>query len=537
MHATNFTNVSVPLFWHGGFETIVLHIQNQCPVPTTQTANDATIVPDDYFIGLAKKSKQLFQHRFAYGSGNAYSCDLGGLGQRPASEQLAGAQTILQPMLTNAIQTVAHYVAAWFERAEKGFPSGKNAMTLVCAGQQGLAWRGVLWSVDTEGSALVLVSRRDPEGSATCRRLVRVAASGQQCPPVTDTAFVLHHSERRRRPRHPFRSFKRGLFSGPRSRLRAAAGEPGPSCPSTHKLSFFCTSPYTMNRGQKRTTGASVWAVGSDGVLRYSYQQTKSGQPVFQPLDCAWSDWQESIGAPKNVTALAATGSSGSGSGMIFAVAGGALYKTSQLDPAGDGGWAAWAPLQIPGDTPVKPQFVAACQAGSSGEVSQLWVVDALGIVRSATFDKSTGQWSAWSREWGTGAPRNATALTVSTMAPGSSYMQLWALAGGRLYSIEQKLDAQTKQLYWTDWSTAPRSDTRPPVTPPPITMKFTLPIGPLSLRLNGQEVDFTIEVQADPNQSGQGASAVRDVLVSTVNPGTPMHGKMNLVAGGVTTW
>ena len=533
MHATNFTNVSVPLFWHGGFETIVLHIQNQCSVPTTQTADDATIVPDDYFIGLARKSKQLFQHRFAYGIGNATSCDLGGLGHRPGSEQLAGVQTILQPMLTNAIQTVAHYVAAWFERAEKGFPSGKNAMTLVCAGQQGLAWRGVLWSVDTEGTlwySYLDVTQRGvlPVGAWSAWQQ---AASSAPRSPTQLSSCIIPNSDGGIGTQF---ALANGVAYWTTQQSPSGGWGAWDKLPSTQKLALLCACPYTMNRGQKRTTGASVWGVGSDGVLRYSYQQTKSGQPVFQPLDCVWSDWQQSISAPKNVTALAATGSSGSGSGMIFAVADGALYKTSQLDPAGGGGWAAWAPLQIPGDTPVKPQFVAACQAGSSGEVSQIWVVDALGIVRSATFDKSTGQWSAWSREWGTGAPRNATALTVSTMAPGSSYMQLWALAGGRLYSIEQKLDAQTKQLYWTDWSAAPRSDTRPPVTPPPITMKFTLPIGPLSLRLNGQEVDFTIEVQADPNQSGQGASAVRDVLVSTVDPRTPLHGKMNLVTGEV---
>ena len=74
-------------------------------------------------------------------------------------------------MLTNAIQTVSHYVAAWFERAEQGFPHGKSAMTLICAGQQGLAWRSVLWTADTEGT--LWYSYRD----VTQRRVLPAAGS------------------------------------------------------------------------------------------------------------------------------------------------------------------------------------------------------------------------------------------------------------------------------------------------------------------------------------------------------------------------
>lgn len=540
MHAINFTNVSFPLFWHGGFETIVLNMQSDCPMPEAQATDDAQNIPDDYFINLARKSKLLFQHQFHYRvpvghNVMSVSGDLGGLGDAFDDDQRVGVRDILQPMLTNAIQTVSHYVAAWFERAESGFPSGKNAMTLVCAGQQGWAWKSVLWSVDTEGtlwySYLDVTQRKVlPAGSWSTWQQ---AANSAPRSPAQLSSCIIPNSDGGLGIQF---ALVNGVVYWTTQQSPSGGWGAWDKLPSTQELTLFCACPYSMNLGQKLTTGASVWGVGSDGVLRYSYQQTKSGQPVFQPLDCVWSSWQESIGAPKNVTALAATGSSGSGIGMIFAVADSLLYTTSQLEPTAGGGWSAWSPLQIPvgPDIPLKPQLIVACQSGGFGEVTQIWVVDALGIMRSCTFDKSSKQWSPWSKEWGTGAPRNATALTASTTAWGSSYMQLWAIAGGRLYSIEQKLDVPTKQIYWTDWSAAPRSDTRPPVVSPPVIMKFTLPIGPLSLTLNGQYVDFTLEVQQDPNQSVQGTPAVRDVLVSLAVPENPLHGKMNLVTGEI---
>lgn len=378
---------------------------------------------------------------------------------------------------------------------------------------------------------MVLVSRRDPEESAARRLLVRVAAGNRR--PRTPTQLSSCVIDNRDGGLGLQFALANGVVYWTAQQSTSGGWGAWNNLPSAQRISLLCACPYMMSAGQKPATGASVWGVGSDGILRCSYQRTKSGQPAFQPLDCVWSDWQESNGAPKNVTALAATGSSGSGIGMIFAVADGAIHATSQLEPVRGGGWSAWSPLQIPGDTPSKPQLVAACQAGARGEVTQIWVVDALGIVRSSTFDKSSSQWSPWSKQWGAGAPANATALTASTMAPGSSSMQVWAIAAGRLYSTEQKLDAQTKQLVWTDWTAAPSSDTRPP--PPPVTVKFTLPIGPLKMTIAGRDVsNLTIGVQKNSNQSGQGAPTVCNVLVNLADPGNLLHGKMDLVTGEI---
>jgi len=76
--------------------------------------------------------------------------------------------------------------------------------------------------------------------------------------------------------------------------------------------------------------------------------------------------------------------------------------------------------------------------------------------LRSATYSSVSNQWSPWSGEWNANAPRDVAAFTSSGIEPGSEFFQLWALAGGKLYSIFQKTDPTTKQKIWTDWTTFP---------------------------------------------------------------------------------
>jgi hypothetical protein len=65
-------------------------------------------------------------------------------------------------------------------------------------------------------------------------------------------------------------------------------------------------------------------------------------------------------------------------------------------------------------------------------------------------------QWSPWSGEWNANSPRDIVALTSSGVEPGGDRFQLWTLAGGKLYSIFQTIDATTKQIIWLDWTTFP---------------------------------------------------------------------------------
>jgi hypothetical protein len=547
MHSANFTNVSLPLTWHADFETIVLQIQDECPTPTAQTPDDAQSIPDDYFINLAKKSKKIFQGPFKFFRHHALQPegDLGRLGQ--ADDPRPNVRTILQPMLTNTIQAAANYVTAWMKQADD---VTLQAHAPICAAQQGPYWRSVLWSTTQQG-ALQYCYRdqnltRVPTNPARDVWFLGPASGGAPQSP-TQLAACMNEQD------YDGRGYVFALAGGDlysTAQLSQYLSQPDKDISgwtpwikwqNAPTLNLICACPYSFNIGMIVKTGASLWGVGQDGILRFTYQRSKGEFDPFKSDQSNWTPWQVDSSAPTNITSLAAAAlgtSLAGGKGYLFALAGGVLYANTQNDPRNGVGWSGWATLVIPGAA-VTLRLLAACQASAqdpgtgAGYVVQIWGVDDQGLVRSTSFDTVSKQWTPWSGEWQANAPRNANALTASTVVPGAGSMQLWALAGGSLYSIQQQYNADRKKLYWPDWSVVLASD-----TPPPARTNFTLPIGPLKLTIAGHDLPFLVMlIKEDPDQSGQDpSSGIRSVLValSTDPTSQTMPGKMNLKTGAL---
>jgi hypothetical protein len=553
MHSANFTNVSFPLTWHGSFETIVLQIQDECPAPATQTPDDAHTIPDDYFINLAKKSKQIYQGPFkfnvvirTYPYVISLTGDLGRLGD--AADPSPTVRTILQPMLTNTIQAVANYVTAWMRQADDG---ALQADAPICAAQQGPYWRSVLWSTTQQG-ALQYWYRdqnltRVPSNPAREVWFLGPASGGEPQSP-TQLAACMNQQN------YDGRGYVFALAGGDiysTAQLSHYLSQPDKDVSgwtpwikwqNAPKLTLICACPYSFDIGIKVTTGTSVWGVGEDGVVRFTYQQSKGGAEFdpFKSDQSDWTAWRVDSSAPTNITCLgaAALGTSMlAGKGYLFVLAGGVLYFNTQNDPRKGVGWSGWSKLAIPGPA-VTLRLITACQASAHdptglGYAVQIWGVDDAGLIRSTSFSTASPQWLPWSGEWQANAPRNAYALTASTVVPGSPAMQLWAMADGRLYSIQQQYKTDTQEFYWPDWSAVPPSD-----TPPPATTNFTLPIGPLKLTFAGHDLPFLVMlIKQDPDQSGQDpGSGIRNVPValSTDPTSETMPGKMNLNSGAL---
>ena len=144
-HAANFTNIDWPFTWHGMFEKFVLTSQDgvalsdvYSPVPpgTIET------VPDDHFINLAKASKQLYiEHGIGPYPVSAVPTD--GILVR-ALQYRKNAESVLAPMLQNAIEGVSHLVLDWMVRAaDAGIPVASENILL------GVGDDHNLWTKDT----------------------------------------------------------------------------------------------------------------------------------------------------------------------------------------------------------------------------------------------------------------------------------------------------------------------------------------------------------------------------------------------------
>ena len=465
MHAANFTYQTIPIRWHKVFEEMVMERQDQWlggGVPSDSVTN----IPDDYFINLARKSKALFLNPNDLRINKQFP-DLGQAGSGFATSNASAAvDAVLQDMLTNTVQAVADYVTEWMKRAED---AAFLAHAPICAGHQGPYWRSGLWSLDQQGQLQYFHTDQN-----TTRSVL---------PPFTENWTPDQKSVGANPPVAPAQlaaCMNIESFDGRASTFALSGGNiyyttqlsrfnseedkdvsgwtAWTTLPSPTKLKLITACPYTYNVGARITTGASVWGVGEDGVLRFAYQRSKTDGQSFDPYNpdqIVWTDWQVDTTAPQNMTCITATGT-GQQKGFIFGLLDGDLYSTLQSDPRQGVGWGAWSKLAIPGPA-VKLRLITACSARvGTGYIAQIWGVDDQGILRSATYSSVSNQWSPWSGEWNANAPRDVAAFTSSGIEPGSEFFQWWALAGGKLYSIFQKTDPTTKQKIWSDWTTFP---------------------------------------------------------------------------------
>lgn len=428
--------------------------------------DSVTNIPDDYFINLARKSKALFLNPNNLRIDKRFP-DLGQAGTSIASDSASAAvDAILQDVLTNTVQAVADYVREWMKRAED---VTFLAHAPICAGHQGPYWRSGLWSLDQQGQLQYFHTDQNTTRSALPPFTQNWAPDQKSVganPPAAPTQLAACMNNEDYTGRAIVFALSDGnlYYTSQLSRFNSeddkdvSGWTAWTTLPSPAKLKLISACPYSYNVGARITTGASVWGVGEDGVLRFAYQRSKTDGKSFDaynPDQIVWTDWQVDNTAPQNMTCITATGT-GQQKGYIFGLLNGDLYSTLQSDPRQGVVWGAWARLAIPGAA-VKLHLITACNARSgTGYIAQIWGVDDQGILQSATYDSVSNQWSPWSAEWNANAPRGVVAFTSSGVEPGSEFFQLWALAGGKLYSIFQTVDATTKQKIWTDWTTFP---------------------------------------------------------------------------------
>jgi hypothetical protein len=424
MHAANFSNVSFPWSWHGGFETIVLEWQSTCPMPSAQVPVNAKTIPDDYFIQLARLAKAIFNQTFSFGFGGWIHYNLGGVGNTEHAYRVTTVRTILQPMLTNAIQAVAGYVSEWMRQAAD---VTMQANAPICAAQQGAYWHSVLWSTNPQGDLQYWYLDRNDKRTPYNRQLWFPGAPSDGAPKSPTQLAACMSSQETDGRGYVFALAGGNLYST--SQLSPYVSDPEHDVsgwtPWTQwsdapKLKLLCACPYGYHIGAVLSAGPSVWGVGDDGLLRMTYNHSTNLQREFDPFkpeQNQWSDWQVDASAPKNIDCLAASGSPTESRGSIFALAGGELYWTTQNDLRNSNGWADWAKTNIPGPA-VSLRLISACEApipAQTGRVYALriWGVDTQGLLRSASFDPVGNQWSPWSGEWQPNSPRNAVALTA----------------------------------------------------------------------------------------------------------------------------
>lgn len=539
MHAVNFTNISFPVLLHSKFETAVLELQEQCPMPPMDTPYDGliTTIPDDFFIELARKSKNLWNTKFSNFAPHYRLAVL--FTEDPYPGVVEDTKPILQGMLTSVMAAVAAYVTEWMTIA---VDRNYQAHPPICVGQQGLYWSSILWVANREGALqyyytdynqyretlppkleswfsgpISADAPKAPTQLAACMTAQYQSGSGMVFAVTDDGLYYISQLPQ--------------VVGGPPDK-DVSGWTPWTQFQNAPNFSLICACPYTYDIAQTITTGASVWGV-ADGQLKFSYQHSKTDGKGFDPFnqdEIVWSDWQVSQSAPPNMTCLTASGATNH-KGFIFGLADGILYATSQIDPRTGGGWTDWAKLEIP-NAPAKLKLVCALRAydGVRGSRVQLWGVDDQGILRSATLNSTDDVWSAWSGEWNANAPRNIVAMAAAAMMVGSEFMRLWAFAEGKLHAIWEQPDATTHQRVWSDWTAVPHFDG------PPLPVKVSLPIGPLQLKIDGHDISsLEMLIKEDPDHPAlDPTSALRNVRVAfgeSPDDGS-IPGKMNLLRG-----
>lgn len=517
MHAANFTWASIPVGWHASFEAMVMERQDQW-LGGGLPSDSVTNIPDDYFINLARKSKALFLNPNNLRVNNRFP-DLGEAGKNASSGAgSAAVDAILQDMLTNTVQAVADYVTEWMKRAED---VAFLAHAPICAGHQGPYWRSGLWSLDQQGQLQYFHTDQNTARSAL-PPFMENWAPGQNSVGANPPAAPTQLAACMNKEGYDGRAIVFALSSGnvyyttqlsrylSHDEQDVSGWTPWTMLQAPTPLKLICACPYTYGVGQVVTTGASVWGVGEDGVLRFAYQRSKTDGKSFDaynPDAIVWTDWQVDNTAPKNMTCITATGT-GSSKGYIFGLLDGDLYSAAQSDPRHGVGWDAWSKLAISGPA-VKLRLITACEGiHEAGYIAQIWGVDDQGILRSATYSSVDNQWSPWSGEWNANSPRDIVALTSSGVEPGGDRFQLWALAGGKLYSIFQTIDATTKQIIWLDWTTFPIYAAGPltPRSAQPAILSLVpadqVAIGPGQLLLiRGADLPDTVIFSQDSNE------------------------------------